>query len=145
MSTRNRIVLTALTVATIFSGTAVYALPADAALIPKCNPVPHSPRQENDCSAKDLILLLQNIYNFLLGMSAIIAIIFIIFGGARMFIWSALENPQEELAAAKRTVLRAITGLVIILAAYIIVNTLIVALSGGGLTIDAVLKKGLNP
>ena len=84
-----------------------------------------------DCEIKDLLQLLVSVYNMLLGLAALVAMLMIIYGGVRMFIFHYFEDAPGELKNAKFTVTRAITGLVIVLAAYLIVNTLIALLGGG--------------
>lgn len=77
------------------------------------------------CTVKDLITMLVNIYNLIIGFAGSVALIFIIYGGVRMLYWSYMEEAPRELEDAKRTVSRAVTGFVIVLAAYLIVNTLL--------------------
>lgn len=98
---------------------------AQAAIVPDCDPVPGNAKS---CTIKDLGRLLINIYNFLLGTIGLVAILFIIFGGLRMLYWTFLENSSGELEAAKTTVTRAITGLIIALCAFVIVNLAITIL-----------------
>lgn len=80
---------------------------------------------EKACELKDLFGLLVAIYNFLLGMAGIVAFAFLIYGGIKMFLYSVDE---ENLATGKKTVLEALIGLAIVASAYLIVNTLLVAL-----------------
>lgn len=98
----------------------ISALSAHAAIIPPCDPMPETP---TSCGVNDLLKLLVNIYNFLLGLAGLVAMLFIVFGGVRMLYFSYLENQASELEAAKLTVSRAIGGLVIIALAYLLVNT----------------------
>ncbi|MEX2054772.1 MAG: hypothetical protein WD972_01195 [Candidatus Andersenbacteria bacterium] len=84
-----------------------------------------------ECEIKDLLQLLVGVYNMLLGLGALVAMLMIIYGGVRMFIFHYFEDAPGELKNAKFTVTRAITGLIIVLAAYLIVNTLIALLGGG--------------
>lgn len=80
------------------------------------------------CSVDSIIQLVVNIYNYLLGFSAIVALLFIVWGGIRMIWHGAMESPDQELTSAKQTITRALVGLVIIFAAYALVNTLLVLL-----------------
>lgn len=82
------------------------------------------------CTVDDLFKMFIRIYNFLLGAAALVAMLFVIVGGIRMFFLAASES---ELENAKHTVKYAIVGFVIIACAYLIVNTLIFVLGGGGL------------
>jgi hypothetical protein len=63
----------------------------------------------------------------LLTFIGIIAVIFIIYAG---FLWMTSGGNQEKLALAKKTLINAIIGLVIILAAIVIVSFVINKLSG---------------
>ena len=76
-----------------------------------------------NCTVTDLLKLPVNVYNFLLGFAALIALLFIIWGGLRMLFFSYLEDSASELAAAKLTVRRALAGFALIALSYLIVNT----------------------
>lgn len=97
-------------------------LTAYAQLLPACNPVPGQP---DSCEVADLFALLVNIYNYLLGLAALVAMLFIVWGGMRMFYFGYMEDSASELEAAKFTVRRAIGGFVIIATAYLLVATLL--------------------
>lgn len=84
------------------------------------------------CTLQDLFRMLITIYNMLLGMAALVAMLFIIYGAAQMLYWSFMENSATELENAKYTVRRAIGGFAIIVLAYTIVNTAIVMLGNEG-------------
>ena len=104
-------------------------------LLPKCDPVPLRYKDGLEtCGFIHLFALLVNIYNLLLGLAAFVVMIFIIFGGIRMFYWGMVENSTAELESAKFTVRRALFGFGLIIAAYLIVNTVIALLGGGGIT-----------
>lgn len=92
--------------------------------------VPCGPQQGNWCELKDLFGLLVSIYNFLLGTAGIVAFGLLIWGGVQMILSSVDE---EKLKNGKTTVTQALIGLVIILLAYVIVNTvlLVLGISGG--------------
>ena len=89
-------------------------------ILPTCNPVPGS---STSCGVQHLLELLVNIYNFMLGLAALVALLFIIWGGLRMLYFSYLEDSSSELAAAKLTVRRAVAGFAIVALAYLIVST----------------------
>lgn len=80
------------------------------------------------CEVKHFFELIVNIYNVLLGFLAIVAIMVLIWSGVRMLLHQIAEQPEAELTAAKTTFTRAIWGLVIILCAFLIVNTLLIVL-----------------
>lgn len=83
-----------------------------------------------NCTVDHLFILFVMIYNFLLAATALVAMLFVVVGGIRMFFVAASAS---EMESAKKTVQNAIIGLVIIAGAYLIVNTLIDVLGGGGL------------
>jgi hypothetical protein len=76
-----------------------------------------------NCTVDHLFQLLVNVYNFLLGLAALVAMLFIVWGGLRMLYFSYLEDSAHELESAKLTVRRAIGGFVIIALAYLLVST----------------------
>lgn len=90
--------------------------------IVKCGP---TGQQGTMCTINDFFKLFVDIFNYLLGMGAIVAFVFLIYGGIKMFLYSVDE---ENLAAGKKTVVEALIGLAIILLAYVLINTLLTAL-----------------
>ncbi len=102
-------------------------------LLPDCDPIPG---RTASCGFEHLIKLAINIYDWLLYFAAFVALLMIVWSGVRMLWFSYFENSEAELGDAKKTFTRAITGLVIIVAAYLIVNTLVLFLTGN--------TKGLN-
>jgi hypothetical protein len=81
------------------------------------------------CTLKDLFNLLVRIYNFLLGMAGIVAFGLLVYGGVQMLLFSVDE---DKVKSGKSTVTQALIGLAIIALAYIIVNTLLLALGVTG-------------
>lgn len=123
--------------------TSLYAWPALAApLLPDCNPVPGLKAGVETCQPKHLLQLLVNIYNWLLGFAGIVALLMIVWSGIRMLTFYISETPDKDLESAKLTLRRAMSGLVIIICAYLIVNTAIVLIGGGGIQ-DILNKAGL--
>lgn len=104
----------------------LFALPAHAKAIVPCSGL--------NCTFSDFFQLFVNIYNFLLGLAAVVAVLLIIFSGVRMLLYYWSEQPEPELEAAKNTLRRAIFGLVIIVTAYLVVNTLLAVLGAGDIT-----------
>lgn len=88
---------------------------------------------EAGCTLLNLFELLVRIYDLLMGMAALVAMLFLVYGGAQMLYWSFMENSATELENAKYTVRRALGGFGIIILAYLIVNTVIVMMGGEGL------------
>ena len=81
-----------------------------------------------DCKITDLFKLAANIFNWLLGMAGIVAILIIVFAGLGMLTYGWFENPEVVLQGARYTLTRAITGFIIIAIAFIVVNTLLTVL-----------------
>ena len=80
------------------------------------------------CGANHIVALIVNIYNWLLGLAALVGVLMIIWAGIQMILVSVFEVSPNELMAtplesAKLTLLRAVIGLIIIFLAYIILNT----------------------
>lgn len=111
-------------------GSVLIPLHVEAALLPSCASVPTQAGEP--CSFKHLIQLVVNIYNWSLGFAGLIAMIMIVFGGVQMLIYHYMEQPDPFLQGAKHTVSRAITGLIIVIAAFLIVNTLLLFLGVPG-------------
>ncbi|MEX0649883.1 MAG: hypothetical protein WD200_02700 [Candidatus Andersenbacteria bacterium] len=86
--------------------------------------------------------LLVNIYNYLLALAALVAMLMLVWGGIQMLIFYFDESPVTALEGAKNTIRRAIFGLVIILMAYLIVNTILGALGLSDATITNIFSKG---
>jgi len=82
--------------------------------------VPCGGPNENACGACDLLVLVQNVLEFALKMAFLVIIGFIVYGGFR---WIFSLGKEENLKAGQQIITNAIIGLVIILSAWIIVNT----------------------
>ncbi len=124
-------------VLSIFSVGFLSPVPAHAQLIP-CNGI--------DCKVDDLTTLAVNIYNFLLGLAAVVAILIIVLSGVGMLTYHWFENPDQVLQGAKYTLTRAVAGFIIIAMAYLIVNTLLVVVLGvnqGGGVGDLLKEAGI--
>jgi len=92
--------------------------------------VPCGGPDENPCTACDLLVLAQNVLQFALKMAFLIVIGFIVYGGFR---WIFSLGKEENIKAGQQIILNAIIGLIIILTAWIIVNTIFwfIAQAGG--------------
>ncbi len=74
--------------------------------------------------------IIVKVINYFLGFLGLIAVIMIIYGG---FTYVTAAGKQEAVDSAKKTILYAIVGIVIILLSFAIVNTIVgVASEGGG-------------
>lgn len=123
MFQRNKLIIVSLGL--VMAGL-VFGVSAQAAPLVPCSGL--------NCTVNDLLKLLVNIYNFLLGLAAMVALFMIIFSGIRMFYFGFVEDSSSELEAAKLGLTRAITGLVIVAVAYLVVNTLVFVLTRKSLT-----------
>ena len=72
------------------------------------------------CTACDLLVLVQNVLEFALKMAFLVIIGFVVYGGFR---WIFSLGKEENLKAGQQIITNAIIGLIIILTAWIIVNT----------------------
>jgi hypothetical protein len=109
---------------------------AEAQIIPRCSStgLPSNPALScaqilqdptATCGVCHIFALLISIFNFLLGLAAILLLLFAIIAGARMIIFQFSEQPESELVNARLTLTRAIFGFAIIAGAMIIVNTVL--------------------
>lgn len=79
------------------------------------------------CGWCELIQLGQNVIDFLIKISTVLAIAFIIYGGIMMMITSA---KPEKLQASRSIIWSAVIGLVIVLTSWVILNTFFHLLTG---------------
>lgn len=101
--------------------------PADAALVPSCRGA--------SCTACDLFLLISNIVNFIVkDVTPPVAGLFFLIGGVIMV---AAGGSEQRFKTGKTILVNALIGVVIVLAAWVVINTLITTL--------AVPTNGYNP
>lgn len=79
----------------------------------------------NQASASDIV---KKIINGLLFLIGIIAVIMIIYGGIR---YTTSAGDSTKIAAAKNTILYAVVGLIVAIMAYAIVNFVVSSFNGG--------------
>jgi Trk-type K+ transport system membrane component len=98
------------------------ALPAAAAggLVPCDGP---------DCDLSDLIRMGNNIIKFLVYIGVFIGVVMIAWGGVNLVLSQGNENAMEK---AKSRIWNVVIGLLIVLLSYLIVNTVLTVLTGGG-------------
>lgn len=65
-----------------------------------------------------LVVALAKIVNILLGFLAVIFVILIIYGG---FLWMTAGGKEEQVATAKKILIRSLIGVIIILGSYAVV------------------------
>lgn len=83
--------------------------------------VPHCGGEgEPDCTLCHLLELAQNVLNFAIEMAFLIVVIFIVYGGLR---WIFSGGKPENITTGQKLITNAIVGIVIILSAWLIVNT----------------------
>jgi len=82
--------------------------------------VPCGGPDEDPCTACDLLVLAQNVLKFALEIAFLIVIGSIVYGGFR---WIFSLGKEENLKAGQKIITNAIIGIVIILTAWLIVNT----------------------
>ncbi len=82
-------------------------------------------------TSADLLTTVINIINWALGLLGLIAVIFVLYGG---YYWLTSAGNEERVTKAKRIILNAVIGIVIILFAWAIVNFVIKSTNdvGGG-------------
>ncbi len=85
-----------------------------------------------NCNADDFVLMFVNLAHFFLGIVAVFAMYYLVIGGFTLII--ATGNP-EKIQAGKNTLVNALTGLFVVFAAWVMINTLFFALTGGSDTI----------
>jgi len=92
--------------------------------------VPCGGPEEEECTACHLLVLVQNVVDFVIKGAIFICIVLIIYGGFR---WLFSFGKQENIVAGQKAILNAIIGLVIVLVAWLIVNTIfwLIAYVGG--------------
>jgi len=83
----------------------------------------------DDCDLCDLLILIQNVLDFALKTAFLIVIGFIVYGGFR---WIFSLGKEENLKAGQQIITNAIIGLIIILTAWVIVNTVFWAIKQMG-------------
>lgn len=82
-----------------------------------------------ECDWCDVFKLLQNVFNTAALLLSLIIIVFIVYGGV-LYIIGATAGSDTQIKRAKEIVGDAITGLIIALLSFIIVNAAIVGLTG---------------
>lgn len=75
----------------------------------------------------DIREFVKDILNFILGFLGFIAVVYIIYGG---FLYVTSGGNEENTGKAKKIILYAVVGIIIILASFAIVNTVIKAPTG---------------
>ncbi len=95
-----------------------------AQLVPKCNPSGTDSTGIPYCDFNQLLVMGQNIINFLIVLAFVITTLFIIIGAFRMII---SQGNEEALSGAKANITAAIYGLIIVLVSWVVMNSVIMA------------------
>ena len=99
------------------------------------------PCQGDACQLCSVIQLGQNVINFLMVLGVAVGVLMISIGGIQLVLSQGNESAKEK---AKSRVWNVVIGFVIILTAYLIVNTVLTALTGKSLQGWAVSCVGGN-
>ena len=92
-------------------------------LVPKCS------GEGGLCTYCDFLAMVQNVIKFLMEVSISIGVIFIIYGAVMLMISS---GSPEKAQKGKTIVTSAVIGVAIALGAWLIINTILIALTGEG-------------
>ena len=92
-----------------------------AGIVPPCDPTAPA-TDPNACNMDALLTLGENIVNTLIGLAFIITTIFLLIGAFKLIISQGAPN---AISSAKKNITSAIVGLVIVLVAWVVLNTLI--------------------
>lgn len=84
--------------------------------------VPESAKDPASVNIKDVRQTVVNVINWLLGFAAIAATGFLIFGG---YMWMSSAGNAERIEDGKKIIIGAIIGLLMIILAAVVVNTII--------------------
>lgn len=91
------------------------------------NSVDVSGQIANPCGFCDLLTLIEKIIDFALKISFSLVIIFILYGG---FVIMTAGGSSERAASGRKIIQAAIIGILIALAAWLIINTILTVLTG---------------
>lgn len=104
-------------------------------IVPECHPTATDPVTEvvngvtktiYPCGVEHIIEMGVNVVNALIGLTFLAVVLFILIGGFRMILAS---GSPERIQAARANITTAIIGLVIVLVAWVLINTAIVVLT----------------
>ena len=87
----------------------------------------------DNCSLWDLVLVVVRLINFLLAISGLVAMIFIVWGGWGMI--TAAGN-EEKITTGKATLSNAVIGFFLILVAWVLIDAIVNILAGGSLRLN---------
>ena len=91
--------------------------------------VPCGGHSEGECTFNDLVGMVQGIISFLLYIGVFIGVLMISYAGFTLVISQGNQSAMEK---AKSRIWNVVIGFVIMLLAYLVVNTILFVLTGGG-------------
>jgi hypothetical protein len=80
-----------------------------------------------DCQLSDFVGLGVEVSRFIFGISGSLALVMLIYGG---FLWLTSAGSSERIEGGKKAITAAIFGLLIVFGAWLIVNSVLAALTG---------------
>ena len=86
---------------------------------------------QSACKITQLYTLIIHLVNYLIGAASLLAIGYIFYGAIYMML---ARGNDDQYKKAKQTMTNAISGLIIVLLAYLIVSFIVAALSGASLS-----------
>jgi hypothetical protein len=89
----------------------------------------------NECQLQDLVITLIKIINTLMGLSWLVAVFFVFWGGWGMV--NSAGNP-EKLKEGKSTFTNAIIGFFLIMVSFLLVNFVVSAFTGKQFDLDTI-------
>jgi hypothetical protein len=98
-------------------------------IVPDCSPTGADGREV--CGAEHLKQLAVNLFNFAISISFIIVVIMTLYGAMLLIVSGGSESRRET---GKKAITSAIIGLIIVLAAWLVISTLIKTFVAGGET-----------
>lgn len=105
--------------------------------------VPCGYGDEYDCGTDDAITLANNVIDFLIKMLAVVAVIALVYAGFKLVTSAGNESAWRE---AKSLFTSIVIGIIIILSAFLVVDTILKALTDKGLeeTSGGIVNTGSN-
>lgn len=96
---------------------------------------------KNECGICELMQLTINISGLILGLTGIATLLMLLYAGA---IFVTAYGHEERIKWGKEVIVAAITGIIIIFTAWIIINTLIIGLTGNKFTMSGLISTNLK-
>ncbi len=96
---------------------------------------------KNECGLCELMQLTINISGLILGLTGVATLLMLLYAGA---IFVTAYGHEERIKWGKEVIIAAITGILIIFTAWIIINTLIIGLTGNKFNMTGLLNSNLK-